>query len=221
MNTFKALGALLNYPGPELIEALDEIDACLQEEGLLDSENLKAVSGLISHLKTGELLSRQEDYVSTFDRMRSLSLNLYEHLHGDSRDRGQAMVDLQSVYNRHGYAMSQPELPDFLPLLCEFLSLIPESGARGILGDAATIIEALRLGLEKRQSPYVVVMASLGELAGKKINRQELEEILNAQTEDEDSLEAMDAAWEETPVTFGPDSARQEACGSSCASSRT
>jgi len=208
MKSFKAIGALIDYPSPDLVSALDEIEACLKEEGT----HTKNLAKLIAHLKANDLLGLQENYVALFDRTPSLSLHLYEHLHGASKDRGQAMVELQTVYNLHGYNMSQPELPDFLPLFCEFLSIAPEKASRSMLGEAATILEAIRTGLEKRDNLYEAAISVLIELGGAKINHQELEKILKAQPEDEESLEALDAAWEETPVTFGPDSARQDAC---------
>ncbi len=212
--TFKALGALIDYPRAELIESLDEITGCLHAEGLLPKAHLAAVDNLAAHLKSGDLLDRQEEYVGLFDRSRALSLHLYEHLHGDSRDRGQAMVNLQTVYNLHGYTMRNPELPDYLPMFCEFLSLVPERAARSLLGDAATIVEAVRTGLNKRQSPYAGVLAALVGLAGDKIDSAELEVILQAQDEDEESPEAIDMAWEENPVNFGAGSAHeQQSCG--------
>ncbi|MBL4692321.1 MAG: nitrate reductase molybdenum cofactor assembly chaperone [Magnetovibrio sp.] len=208
MKSFKAIGAVLNYPSAELISALDEIEACLNEEKTLN----KGLSKLLQHMKTTPLLELQEQYVDLFDRTRTLSLHLYEHVHGDSRDRGQSMVDLQSVYHLHGYAMSQPELPDFVPLFCEFLSLAPEKASRSMLGEASTVLEVIRTGLDKRDSLYEAAIVALINLGGAKINYAELEKILKAQPEDETSLESIDAAWEEAPVTFGPESAPQDAC---------
>lgn len=208
MKSFKAIGALLNYPSTELVSALSEIETCLKDEGT----RTKPLSKLIAHLKLTDLLILQEEYVALFDRTRTLSLHLYEHLHGDSRDRGQSMVELQTVYNLHGYAMSQPELPDYIPLFCEFLSLAPEKASRSMLGEASTILEVIRTGLKKRESLYEAAITGLIALGGAKIDYAELEKILKAQPEDEDSLESIDAAWEETPVTFGPDSAMQDQC---------
>jgi nitrate reductase delta subunit len=220
--TFKALGALIDYPRAELIEAAGEISGCLHAEGLLSKAQLKAIDGLVAHLTSGELLDRQEEYVGLFDRTRSLSLHLYEHVHGDSRDRGQAMVNLQTIYNLHGYGMSCPELPDYLPMFCEFLSLIPERGARSLLGEAATILEAIRAGLDKRQSPYAAVLGALVGMADGKFDMAEVEAILRAQPEGEDSPEAIDMAWEESPVTFGPGSAHeQQGCGIAGIAGRT
>lgn len=208
MMSFKAIGALLNYPSSEMISALDEIKVCLKQEGTLT----KDLSKLLDHLSSTDLLELQEQYVDLFDRTRTLSLHLYEHVHGDSKDRGQSMVDLQTIYNLHGYGMSQPELPDFVPLFCEFLSLAPEKASRSMLGEASTVFEVIRKGLEKRESLYVAAISSLIELGGTKINFAELEKILKAQPEDEDSLESIDAAWEETPVSFGAESAMQDSC---------
>ena len=216
MQTFKALGALLDYPRVEIIEALDEIEACLKAEGLLAPAVLAGVLGLVDTLRHGDLLDLQEEYVALFDRTRSLSLHLYEHVHGESRDRGQAMVNLQSIYNLHGHAMNRAEMPDYLPMFCEFLSFVPEKAARSFLGDAVTVVEGLRAGLKKRGSGYDVVPAALVSLAEGRINQEELAQLLAVQTSVPDSLETLDAEWEEAAVTFGPGSAKADMQSGGC-----
>ena len=122
MLTFKALGALFSYPTEDLIEALPEIRAAIvAEHGLkLDVEN--EVGVLVDRLAAIELMELQEIYVGLFDRTKSLSLHLYEHVWGDAGERGQAMVRLQTLYKLHGFSHTVSELPDYLPLFCEFRS---------------------------------------------------------------------------------------------------
>ncbi|MFI5022658.1 MAG: nitrate reductase molybdenum cofactor assembly chaperone [Alphaproteobacteria bacterium] len=213
MRTFKALGALLSYPESELIGAIDEIAAAIDEERLLRGRERRGLDGLLAHLRRTDLLVLQEDYVALFDRTRSLSLNLYEHLYAESRERGQAMAELAMVYRLNGFEIDARELPDHLPLLCEFLSLIALKPARAVLADAVTVIEALRERLARRNSPYAAALAALATLADQAADTELLAELAKAVPVNESSLEAIDAAWAEAPVVFGPD-ADPGGCGS-------
>ena len=129
--TLKVLSALLSYPTAELQAAVPEMRAALDREARLPQRNRDRLDRILDEIATGDLYDLQERYVLLFDRTRSLSLHLFEHVHGESRDRGQAMVDLKSLYERHGLLMSSSELPDHLPLFLEFLSTIPEAEACG------------------------------------------------------------------------------------------
>jgi nitrate reductase delta subunit len=163
-----------------------------------------AIDWLVDHMQRADLIDLQDDYVALFDRTRSLSLHLYEHLYGEARERGQAMVRLQTLYKFHGFTHTSAELPDYLPLFCEFLSLVPDRTARTILSDAGATIEALHQRAIKKETPYACVFAALTTLASKQLDRALLAEIMRGSAPDDDSLEALDRAWEEEPVTFGP-----------------
>ena len=188
--TFKALSALLGYPTPELVAALDEIEAAVGEPSLRP---------LLDELRTGDLYDLQAHYVELFDRSRRLSLNLFEHVHGESRDRGQAMVDLAALYAKHGLAPATGELPDYLPLFLEFLSTRPLGEAQALLADAAHILAALHERLARRGSAYASVLAVLATLAGQGDGVTATDD-----APEFDDLRALDAAWEEAAVTFGP-----------------
>jgi nitrate reductase delta subunit len=217
MLTFKALGALLSYPSEELVAALPEIRQALAAEQLLKPDARLAVEMLIDRLEAIDILELQEIYVGLFDRTRGLSLHLYEHVWGDARERGQAMVRLQTLYKLHGFSHAESELPDYLPLFCEFLSLIPEKAARAFLSDAAPVVDLLRERLAKRQSPYAGVAAALVSLASK-LNPAIIEQLSKGTLPDDgDSFEALDRAWEEEPVRFGP-SDTDPICSSAAAS---
>jgi nitrate reductase delta subunit len=207
----RALGRLLTYPTAELIEALPEIHAAVAESSL-PPPHVAGVSDFIEAVAGGDLLELQETYVNLFDRNRRLSLHLYEHVHGEARERGQAMVRLLTIYKLHGFEPDVRELPDFLPMFCEFLSLIPERAARHMLGDAATVLELLRERLAKRGSPYASVMTALLGLSSQQVDRTLLERISQGVDDDPSDLNALDEAWEEAPVTFGPDSVSVAAC---------
>ena len=146
----------------------------------------------------------QERYVFLFDRTRSLCLHLFEHVHGESRDRGQAMVDLKTLYAKGGLEIGANELPDFLPLFLEYLSTRPADEARALLTEPLSVIVALKERLVKRKTPYAAVFSVLEAMAGREPVTSQLDELRKAPDDDPNDLEALDAAWEDQPVTFGP-----------------
>ena len=204
MKTYHALSALLTYPTPELQAAVPEIAQILLQEGLLKPGHFAKLEPLLTELETGDIYDLQERYVLQFDRARTLSLNLFEHIHGESRDRGGAMVDLLETYRAGGFDLVGPELPDHLPVLLEFLSTQSLDQARAILADAGHIIVALAERLARRESVYAPVMAAIVTLAQVE-SSPEAEALLSEKDDDPEDLEALDAVWEEAMVTFGPD----------------
>jgi nitrate reductase molybdenum cofactor assembly chaperone NarJ/NarW len=208
MKTFKVLAALLTYPERELIEALPELEQALDAENLLGKRERRALDGFFSALRRADLMTLQERYVGLFDRVRSLSLHLFEHVHGESRDRGQAMVDLGQLYARHGFRMASNELPDFLPAFLEFLSQRPLSEAQALLADTAHILEAIGARLLKRGSAYSAVFHALVGLSGESADHDTV--IPDEEIRAEDDPATMDKLWQEAPA-FGPGS---ESCGS-------
>ena len=204
--SLKALGALLTYPGPALRKALPEIGAALEAEGLVGRKNRQAVRELADELAAGDPLDMEERYVSIFDRGRRTSLHLFEHVHGDSRDRGQAMVDLRGVYERAGFHLAANELPDFLPVMLEYLAHRPLAEAREMLADCAHILRSMGETLAERESRYAAAFAALLEVAGEpglKPGRS------GVPHEEEKPL---DEEWAEEPVIFGP-AAAPSVCG--------
>jgi nitrate reductase delta subunit len=200
--TFKVLSALLCYPSDALKAAAGEMRATLAADGIVADVSWRALDQLITELASDDLLELQERYVLLFDRTRSLSLYLFEHVHGESRDRGQAMIDLQAHYERNGLSIDTAELPDFLPLFLEFLSMLPE--ACEMLGQTTHILAALAERLHKRSSPYEAVFRALVEIAGAKPKAEDVAGLLDQPDTDPTDLAAIDRAWEDEPVTFGP-----------------
>jgi len=201
--TYKALAALLGYPTGELLQALPEIDSVIDRERGLRARDRSALRKLLGELSASDLLDAQERYVALFDRGRATSLHLFEHVHGESRDRGQAMVDLKAMYARAGLELTANELPDYLPVLLEFLSLQPDEATREVLADCAHILRKVGEALVSRDSAYAAVFAALLSLAG----QRGLDSDPQPPTEREKSL---DDEWFEDPVIFGP------AAGSGC-----
>jgi nitrate reductase molybdenum cofactor assembly chaperone NarJ/NarW len=210
MISFKALGALLDYPTPELQLAADEIEQALVMEIAIPVETMIGVRAFIDRLRTNDILELQEYWVSLFDRSKRCALHLYEHCHGESRDRGQAMVNLALTYRMNGYEMDAAEMPDYLPLFLEFLSQVPEAPARRYLADAIDIIEALRIRLEERDSTYAALLEALVGLSNHAADEAEVEAILAGEPEDPKDLEELDQEWAEEPVDFSAGSALKD-----------
>lgn len=211
MKIFKAFSALLSYPDEEVIDALDEIGAAIDGEKLLPADTRVALSRLVDDLRGRDLYDLQERYLLLFDRTRTLSLHLFEHVHGESRDRGQAMVDLLALYEAKGLTGVANELPDFTPLFLEFLSTLEPAEALALLGEPAHVFTALADRLRKRESPYEAVFRALVALAQAQPDATLLAALREEPDPEPDDFDALDAAYEDAPVDFGaPDDA---ACG--------
>ena len=205
--TYRALAGLLTYPTTDLQSATREISAALEAEGLLSAPQRASLSGLLADLAASDIYDLQERYVALFDRGRATSLHLFEHVHGESRDRGQAMADLLALYAEHGLEVTANELPDYLPLFLEFLSLLPHTEAQSLLAEPAAILRALADRLSKRDAGYASVLSVLADLAqAPSVGASAIPD------EDPNDLVALDAAWEEAAVRFGPGEA-MDGCG--------
>jgi nitrate reductase delta subunit len=211
MKTLRALAALLSYPTEDLARAVPEIRDAIDRERLLPAVERAALHRLIDEFADGDLFDLQERFGLLFDRTRSLSLHLFEHVHGESRDRGQAMVDLLKLYQEGGYNPVANELPDFLPLFLEFASTREPRAAIDLVSQPANVIAALRERLAKRRSPYEAVMAALLAISRAKLDAAALAALRAEPDPEPDDLEALDAAWVEQEVTFGPGAAK-DAC---------
>jgi len=203
--TLKALSLLLSYPARELQHAMSEIGGVLASDTRLTAAARRALRPLVEELARRDIYELEEQFVLLFDRSRTLSLNLFEHVHGESRDRGGAMVSLIETYRDGGFEPVTSELPDHLPVLLEFLATRPFAEVQDILADAAHIFEALATRLVRRESAYGAVFTSLLQLAGVKADSVAVAEILAQPDDDPTDLEALDEVWEESEVLFGPD----------------
>lgn len=200
----KALAGLLTYPEEQLIDALPEISALIDNEQALRKVDKEALSGLVHDLSTSDLLSSQEQYVELFDRGRMTSLHLFEHVHGESRDRGSAMVDLHNMYQKAGLLLRSNELPDFLPVVLEYLSTRPEGEVGEMLEDCAHILKKIGEALLDRDSSYSAVFSALLSM----VNAPGLTPTDERRQVTEEK--SLDEEWAEEPVVFGP--AAKPAC---------
>lgn len=189
--TLRVLAHLLRYPDAELRAHLPEMQQALADEAALPAARLAELQALLQHLGTQSALDVESEYVELFDRGRRTALHLFEHVHGDSRDRGPAMIDLMQTYEKAGLYLDAKELPDYLPVVLEFASSQPPQQAREFLGEIAHIVRVIFSALLKRNSPYASVLAAVLELAGEKA------EPVAVAPEPE-----MDESWAE-PEVFG------------------
>ena len=86
--SLKALSLILSYPTRELQAAMPEIGAVLASDTRLTAAARRALRPLVDDLRSRDIYELEEQFVMLFDRSRTLSLNLFEHVHGESRDRG-------------------------------------------------------------------------------------------------------------------------------------
>ncbi|WP_234186760.1 nitrate reductase molybdenum cofactor assembly chaperone [Shinella sp. NM-101] len=208
----KILSLLLSYPSEELIGGTGELKAALQADDAIGSDVRRQIVRLIDDLAGQDLYEAQERYVHLFDRSRSLSLHLFEHVHGESRDRGQAMVDLMGMYEQSGFIIDSKELPDYLPLFLEFLSTRTAEEVDDLLSQTGHITAAIGERLGKRESVYACAFAALRLLSKAKVDEKRVNALLESAEDDPDDLVALDRVWQDEAVTFGGN-AGESGCG--------
>lgn len=164
----RVLGRLLDYPSEALRAALPELMLALQQEQALSPARMAELQALLARLGAADGLAVQALYVDSFDRGRATSLHLFEHVHGDSRERGPALIDLAATYKAGGMLFDAPELPDFLPVVLEFASTQAPETARAFLAEMAHILNTIHSGLIKQANPYAAAIGAVLELAGEK-----------------------------------------------------
>lgn len=210
--TFKALGIFLSYPNEPWLRGITDLCDLIEQEKLVANADAKAIRAFAEDLRAEDIFKVQEEYVDTFDRIRSLSLHLFEHVHGESRDRGQAMVDLAAIYQEQGLTLAVSELPDYLPVFLEYLSLLPKEEALEMLSEPSHVLVALGKRLAERGSPYSAIFNCLIRLAGKV--PEKVEHTIAATLP---SFEQMDKEWEEKPIDFlGAETPTAGGCGGGC-----
>lgn len=187
----------MTYPQAHHKEVLEECAQFLKAEQWLSEKAIKGIEEFLQEIKTRDLLDLQEDYVDLFDRTPSLSLHLFEHIHGDSRDRGQALVDLLKVYEDAGLFMKPDETPDYLPLFAEYVSTLLHKEASETIGSIVNILSALSERLKKRESVYAHVLNALIDTASRQPDLKAVEESLKKASGIALSSAEIDKEWEE------------------------
>lgn len=202
MRSLRVLSRLLIYPSAEVMSHMDEMQKVLVDDGFLKARTLKTLCAFMDEFAETDLMAAQENYVELFDRGRSHCLHLYEHVHGESRFRGQAMIDLSNRYHEKGLQIGVSELPDYLPLFLEFISICePEEGLE-TLSQAAPVIAVIGEKLKRRESGYAKVFAAIVELSGAKLKPADIQKAADASLPNIKTLDELDEQWQE-PEAFG------------------
>lgn len=205
MQILKAIGLLMEYPDEFLWQCKEEVLSMVRRDApLLDD--------FAAAMLNAPLLDKQAEWCEVFDRGRATSLLLFEHVHAESRDRGQAMVDLLAQYEKAGLVLDCRELPDHLPLYLEYLSILPEAEAREGLQNVTPILALLGGRLKQRDTPWYLLFDALLNLSGSPLSSDSVTKQVKQETRD-DTRQALDAVWEEEQVKFIEDNAT--ACDSS------
>ena len=197
--TLRVLARLLQYPSPEMRENLQAMRTALHGARSVGRQRLAELDALIDGLLAHSAIDTEADYVQLFDCGRATSLHLFEHVHGDSRDRGPAMIDLAKTYETAGLYLAEGEMPDYLPVVLEYASTQPPAQARAFLAEMAHIFNSIFNALEKRETRYASVLGALIEIAGEKARSVTV-------TPDE----PIDQSWQE-PAAFDGCSSRGQA----------
>lgn len=198
--TLRTLAALLGYPSADLLAHVDDLRGALDDEAALPGVARRRLDPLLDRLAASDLLDAQSEYTELFDRSRKLSLHLFEHVHGESRDRGQAMLDLAGQYMKAGLLLESNELPDYIPIFLEYASCLPPADARATLAQPAHVLAALEQRLRERESDYAAAFTATLALSGARPDREALDELQKNAPSDDPSL--IDEEWEEKEVTF-------------------
>ncbi len=200
LKTYRILSLLMTYPNAEIYSFLPQVKASVKEENLLDHEIIAGIDTFVDFFTRESVTFWQEFYVQLFDYSRSVSLYLFEHVHGDSKDRGQAMVDLIDLYKENGLQINRSELPDFLPVFLEFLALQTSVKASEYLTEIIDIVGFIHRKLEEKDNPYQYLLAAIISLSAKQPAEARIQQMASNMTEI-----SIDEAYEEKPVTFASD----------------
>ncbi|GMW05576.1 MAG: nitrate reductase molybdenum cofactor assembly chaperone [Gammaproteobacteria bacterium] len=210
--TLRVLARLMAYPEQPLLDAVPRMIEVLHDEAWFSRSLTGKLEAFMRRLASRPVTELQEEYVALFDRGRALSLHLFEHVHGESRDRGQAMVDLLEHYRAGGLVLDARELPDYLPLMLEYLSTRRRQEADELLGDAMGVIVLIGARLAERGSDYTLLFAAIEEAVGSPAEGASLKR--RAATEGPDpTIQRMDEIWQEEQVTFMGNQDPAGSCG--------
>ncbi|HFL8824138.1 MAG TPA: nitrate reductase molybdenum cofactor assembly chaperone [Candidatus Azoamicus sp. OHIO1] len=201
VKTYKIFSTLLSYPSNEFKECISSIIPILKEENLLSEDCIDKLAVFIDYINCSNLLDLQENYVSIFDRQKRFSLYLFEHIHGDARERGMAMVDLKNLYKASDFDIdSNIELPDYIPVFLEYLSLMPKEKSSILLGEIINIIAVIGRRLQLFNSLYYIIFDLLEYLSNFKSDKKIIDGVILDRLNDKIDCSKVDEEWEEPKV---------------------
>lgn len=211
IKTYKILSLLLSYPSDELQKFLLQVEKELRDESLLQEDKISEIANFCKRFNQLDLTNWQGEYVQLFDYSRSVSLHIFEHIKGDSRDRGQAMVNLMEFYKEKGMHLTAKELPDYIPAFLEFLSTLSLTKSAEFLGETVNIMDKINEALSESENLYSSIFEAIISLSAKQPDKAITREMIR----NEKPLD-LDAEYEEEPVTFGGAAGCPSQSSSSC-----
>ena len=165
----KVLSVMLHYPDDEFILSLEELKEAVEE--IPQVEQREKCMIFLSYLSSNPLIRLQEEYTSTFDLNPTTSLNLTYHKWGDARERGNALAELNCLYREAGYESCNDDLPDYLPLVLEFLSINKLANSFSFLGQYCDQVKVVGSRLREKDSPYSGILSIVQDIFGElKVN---------------------------------------------------
>lgn len=202
--TLRALAYLLRYPDAAWRGHLDEVHDALRGSGELRTPRLAQIEAFVDTMRRADEIDAQAVYVDLFDRGRGTALHLFEHVHGDSRERGPAMLDLIATYEQAGLFLRDGELPDHLTVLLEYASTQPRHAAVSLLGEVGHILRRIHGAVDHRGSAYAGVIGALLDIAG--VDAQGQAQPIEPEPD-------LDEAWQEPAAFDGCANTGQQAAG--------
>lgn len=173
VNPLKLVSLLLQYPEPEAVDEITALDPA--GIGPVSAAQREALTGFLAWYSSQSVDQLRRSYVDNFDFDRRRSLHLTYQLHGDSRQRGLALLKIKNVYRDGGLVPDEGELPDYLPLMLEFAALTPGSAGGDLLDQHRESIELIHAGLVGEESPWAVLFDVIRDgmpgLTRRQINR--------------------------------------------------
>lgn len=149
---------LLRYPDAGVVAARDELlaDVAAGDPGPCRDALLRFSDGW-----QGNERALAAMYVETFDLRRRASLNLTYYAHGDTRERGMALLRIKKLYRVAGLPLDCGELPDHLSVMLAFAAVAPPGYGEALLTEHHPAIELVRLSLHDLDSPYAYLIDAI------------------------------------------------------------
>lgn len=158
-NTFEIISSLLLYPNEEWMSELPDI--CSLITSLKDLELKEKINSFVRSVQKKGIIALEQEYIETFDFGNNTNLYITYDKYGEQRERGQALLSLKQLYESEGCEVIEQELPDYLPLVLEFLSVASEENTHKLIYSLGPVIEIISENLNKTKSDYAILMDSL------------------------------------------------------------
>jgi len=161
--SLRVLSVLLRYPDEDLCNAQEEIAAVVAR--LQPREMQSAVRMFVEALRRRPLIQNQEKYTAVFDMDPAATMNMTYHIHGDNAKRAAALARLEHTYGQAGWQRATGELPDYLPLMLEFLAVCEHPAQAGVVWECLQGLDAMVAHLEHKAPAYAALLRPLARMA--------------------------------------------------------